>query len=41
MKVRFGDRYIERPALELLIEAIGAPLLLFVIWLELRRGWGH
>lgn len=39
MKVRAGNRYVERPARELLIEALGAPLLLFVFLKAMRGGW--
>lgn len=41
MRVRFGDRYIERPFKELAWEALGAPLWLYVLWQGLKRGWGH
>jgi hypothetical protein len=39
VKVRAGNRYVERPLRELLIEAIGAPLLVFVFWKAMRGGW--
>ena len=41
MKVRAGDRYVERPFRELALEALGAPLLLFAFWIVLRKGWSH
>jgi hypothetical protein len=36
MRVRFGDRYIERPARELFVEALLVP---FVALLAAERGW--
>lgn len=39
MKVRVGNRYVDRPVRELLIEALGAPLLLFVFLKAMRGGW--
>ena len=39
MKVRAGNRYVERPARELFIEALGAPIWLLVFWREFRGGW--
>lgn len=41
MKVRVGDRYIERPLRELAWEALGTPLLWFLFRHALRGGWGH
>lgn len=39
MKVRAGNRYVYRPALEMLWEVLWVPLFVFAIWRELRRGW--
>lgn len=39
MKVRCGDRYIERPLRELVGEALIAPFFLFAVLM--RGGWGH
>jgi len=39
VKVRAGNRYVERPLRELVIEALGAPLLVFVFWKAMRGGW--
>jgi len=36
VKVWFGDRYIERPFKELLIEALLTPVFVLLAWLQ---GW--
>jgi len=41
VKVRFGDRYIERPFKELALEALGTRIILYVLWSVLKRGYGH
>jgi hypothetical protein len=47
MKVYFTDaldgtsRTVERPAVELFIEALATPFLALAVWCALRAGWGH
>ena len=41
MRVRAGNRYVERPVRELLVEALGLPLLVLAALSALRGGWGH
>ena len=41
MKVWIGDRYVERPMRELIIEALFVPVLLVMFVRGLSRGWGH
>jgi len=41
VKVRVGDRYIDRPARELAWEAIGAPFFWLLWRWALRGGWSH
>lgn len=40
MKVRFGDRYIERPFTEMAVEALAAPFFWFLFKRATRCGWG-
>ena len=39
VRVRAGNRYVERPMRELLVEALGAPLFLYVFLKAMRGGW--
>jgi hypothetical protein len=41
MKIQCGDRYIDRPASELLGEALLAPFFLLAALWAMRGGWGH
>lgn len=41
MKVRFGDRYIERPFMEVVVEAFAAPFLWLLFKHAARGGWSH
>jgi len=39
VKVRAGNRYVERPLRELIVEALGAPILVFVFLKAMCGGW--
>lgn len=41
MRVRVGDRYIERPFRELALEALASPFLWFIFNHALCGGWSH
>lgn len=41
MKVRVGDREIDRPLSELVAEAIASPFFWWLFRRALRGGWGH
>lgn len=41
MKVRAGNRYVDRPLRALVWEAIGTPVIVGAIWIAMRQGWGH
>ena len=40
VRVRAGNRYVERPLRELIIEAIGTPFIVLALW-RAMRGWSH
>ena len=41
MKVRVGDRYIDRPLRELVGEALMAPIFWLLFRRAMRGGWSH
>lgn len=41
IRMRFGDRDIERPLGELVLEGLFAPFFLLTVFRATRCGWGH
>jgi hypothetical protein len=41
MRTRVGDRYIDRPLKELVLEALIAPFFFLAVRHALRGGWSH